>query len=66
MNATVGIGQVAASYISGYVADNSGYLVLEVFFISCMAGIGNLLFVFHAFDIIQIIEIRINMNFALI
>ncbi|XP_045200021.1 major facilitator superfamily domain-containing protein 1-like isoform X2 [Mercenaria mercenaria] len=48
MNAMVAVGQAGAAYFAGYLADNNGYLVLEVFFTACMAGsliLGSLLYI---------------------
>ena len=38
MNAMTAVGQAGAAYFAGYLTDNFGYLVLEVFFTACMAG----------------------------
>ncbi|XP_060605140.1 major facilitator superfamily domain-containing protein 1-like [Ruditapes philippinarum] len=36
MNAMTAVGQTGAAYFAGYLTDNYGYLVLEVFFTACM------------------------------
>ncbi|XP_053404381.1 major facilitator superfamily domain-containing protein 1-like isoform X2 [Mercenaria mercenaria] len=48
MNAMIAVCQAGTAYFAGYLADNNGYLVLEVFFTACMAGsliLGSLLYI---------------------
>ncbi|XP_052215175.1 major facilitator superfamily domain-containing protein 1-like isoform X1 [Dreissena polymorpha] len=38
VNTVLSLGQAADNYLVGYIVDTMGYLILEVFFITCSAG----------------------------